>query len=786
MDDGYSSLAAGEGAAERSDRFAASGAGPAPEPQVAPPMVVFSHLRWDFVRQRPQHLLSRFARERDVWVWEEHIPCDHPRPYLEHHHFPEDRVTSLRPRLPHWWSREELEAGLAALYDHFAETALDTAPVHWFYTPMLLPVVGGAGPKPAAVVYDCMDELSAFAHADPLLLQREQMLLDRADLVLTGGRSLYEAKRHRHGNVHAFPSAVDADHFAQARSLAAANDGVTLGWFGVIDERFDVDLIAAVAKARPQWRFEMLGPVVKIDPATLPRLDNLRWAGPASYDQLPAALARWDVALMPFARNDATRFISPTKTPEYLAGGVPVVSTSITDVVADYGHLEAVWIADTPDAFIAAIELALKLPRGGKPGWLAEADDKLAEISWDRTHAAMRALMARAVRERAAPGAPSTPTLIPTRRAEYDTLVVGAGFAGSVMAERLAADAGQRVLVIDRRDHVGGNAYDHLDDAGVLVHRYGPHIFHTNSDDVFAYLSRFTSWRAYEHRVLAEVGGQLVPMPINRTTLEKLYGVTLDSDDAAAAFLAARAEPRDPIETSEDVVVNAIGRELYETFFRGYTRKQWALDPSQLDKSVTARVPTRTSRDDRYFQDKHQAMPAEGYTRMFERMLDHPNITVKTSTDFADVADVARKHTVYTGPIDAYFGHRFGKLPYRSLRFVNETRDVEQVQAVGTVNFPAEDVPYTRVTEYKHLTGQQHPKTSLTWEYPTAEGDPYYPIPRPENQALFRQYDALANATPDVTFVGRLANYRYYNMDQVVGQALATYRRLRERLPLAG
>lgn len=774
------------GAEETSYSASISSEAPLPTTTVRPaPIVVFSHLRWDFVRQRPQHLLSRFARERDLWVWEEHIPCDHHRPYLEHHHFEDDGVTSLRPRLPHWWSREEVEVGLAQLYDRFADTALAEAPVHWFYTPMLLPVTGGKAPRAVATVYDCMDELSAFAHADPLLVARERDLLARADVVFTGGRSLYEAKRDRHSNVHAFPSAVDAAHFARARGIERTSADVTIGWFGVIDERFDVDLIANVAAAHPEWRFEMLGPVVKIDPASLPRLPNLHWAGPASYGDLPAALARWDVALMPFARNEATRYISPTKTPEYLAGGVPVVSTSIADVVADYGDLEGVWIADTPDAFARGIELALKLPRGSDAPWLQEADAKLAEISWDRTHAAMRALVARAVRERANPGAPAAPTLIPTRRASYDTLVVGAGFAGSVMAERLAADAGQRVLVIDRRDHIGGNAYDHLDEAGVLVHRYGPHIFHTNSDDVFAYLSRFTDWRAYEHRVLARVGEQLVPMPINRTTLEKLYRVSLADDDAAAAFLAARAEPCAVIETSEDVVVNAIGRELYETFFRGYTRKQWALDPSQLDKSVTARVPTRTSRDDRYFQDKHQAMPAEGYTRMFERMLDHPNITVLTETEFDDVSDVQRKHTVYTGPIDAYFGHRFGKLPYRSLRFVNETRDVEWAQEVGTINFPAEDVPYTRVTEYKHLTGQSSPRTSLTWEYPSAEGDPYYPIPRPENQALFRQYDALASATADVTFVGRLANYRYYNMDQVVGQALATYRRLRERLPLA-
>ena len=364
----------------------------------------------------------------------------------------------------------------------------------------------------------------------------------------------------------------------------------------------------------------------------------------------------------------------------------------------------------------------------------------------------------------------------------YDWLVVGAGFAGAVLAERLASERDERVLVIDRRPHVAGNAFDHLDAAGVLVHRYGPHIFHTNSDAVFAHLSRFTEWRPYEHRVLAEVDGMRVPMPINLDTVNTLYGLSLTSDELEGWF-AARAEPVAEIRTSEDVVVSRIGRELYEKFFQGYTRKQWALDPSELDRAVTARVPVRSNRDDRYFTDAHQAMPLHGYTAMFERMLDHPNITVRTSTDYADVLGrVSFRRLVWTGPVDEFFGHRFGRLPYRSLRFRHETLDQERFQPVGTVNFPQTEA-FTRVSEYKHLTGQVHPQTSVTYEYPTADGDPYYPIPRPENQALYKRYEALADATPDTWFVGRLATYRYLNMDQVVGQSLATFARLDAALP---
>jgi UDP-galactopyranose mutase len=362
----------------------------------------------------------------------------------------------------------------------------------------------------------------------------------------------------------------------------------------------------------------------------------------------------------------------------------------------------------------------------------------------------------------------------------YDYLIVGAGFAGSVIAERLAAGLNKKVLLIDRREHIGGNAYDHLDAAGVMVHRYGPHIFHTNAQRIVDYLSQFTEWRAYEHRVLAQVDEHRVPIPINLTTLNTLYGLSMTSEQAEV-FLAERAEPVSAIRTSEDVVINQIGRELYEKFFRGYTRKQWGLDPSDLDKSVTSRIPTRTNEDDRYFTDTFQMMPRDGYTRMFEQMLDHPKIDILLETDFKAVREsIAHQHLIYCGPIDEYFDFRFGRLPYRSLRFQHETVQQTEYQPVAVVNFPDQSVPYTRITEYKHLTGQTHPVTSISYEFPCDDGDPYYPVPRPENAELYKRYKALADETANVTFLGRLGTYKYYNMDQVVGQALALYQRIEE------
>ncbi|MGA7676214.1 MAG: UDP-galactopyranose mutase [Rhizomicrobium sp.] len=362
---------------------------------------------------------------------------------------------------------------------------------------------------------------------------------------------------------------------------------------------------------------------------------------------------------------------------------------------------------------------------------------------------------------------------------KYDFLIVGAGFAGSVCAERLA-DAGKTVLLIDKRDHIGGNATDRLDGHGVLVHPYGPHIFHTNSKRIFEYLSRFTAWRFYEHRVRVQIGGKLYPLPVNRTTINRLYGLNL-SEEEVGPYLDKVRLPKEKILTSEDVVLNSVGPDLCEKIFRAYTRKQWGLDLSELSAGVAARIPTRTNDDDRYFADAFQFMPAKGFSALFERMLSNPLIEVRPSVDFADLK--AREnygHIVYTGPIDAFFDCRFGALPYRSLHFEHEhLANVGQFQETGTINFP-NDYDFTRITEFRHLTGQQHSGTSIVREYPRASGDPYYPIPRKENEALYKRYEALAAETKNVTFVGRLAQYRYYNMDQVVGAALTAVERLLE------
>ena len=324
-------------------------------------------------------------------------------------------------------------------------------------------------------------------------------------------------------------------------------------------------------------------------------------------------------------------------------------------------------------------------------------------------------------------------------RSGFDTLVVGAGFAGSVLAERLANVLGQRVLVVDKRPHIGGNAYDRHDDAGVLIHPYGPHIFHTNSADIFDYLSQFTEWRPYQHRVLASVDGQQLPMPINLDTVNRLYGLNLTSFEMQG-WLDSVAEKLERVETSEDVVVSTVGRDLYNKFFRGYTRKQWGLDPSELDASVTARVPTRTNRDDRYFADTYQAMPKHGYTRMFENMLAHPNIKVMLNTDYREVVDlVPWKHMVYTGPIDAFFNSspRQAALPQPRVSS-RQHCDRSSFQPVGTVNYP-NDYGYTRITEFKHLTGQQHAEHVDRLRISRApKAIPYYPVPRAENAALYK------------------------------------------------
>lgn len=750
-----------------------------------PDIVCLSHLRWNFVFQRPQHLLSRCAQGRRVFFIEEPIFTKEPLGRLDVIQ-DDSGVVVVVPHLPEGLSEEAINADLRVLVDGLLAEQKINNYICWYYTPMAIAFTSHW--QPQAVVYDCMDELSAFKGASPKLKEYEAELFRLANLVFTGGQSLYESKVNQHPNVYAFPSSVDVAHFAKARNLQEPADQADiphprLGFYGVIDERMDIELLQGIAEARPDWHLVIIGPVVKIDPAILPQNDNIHYLGSKDYKDLPKYLAGWDLAMLPFARNESTRYISPTKTPEYLAAATPVVSTSIRDVVRPYGDLKLVHIADTPAEFIAAAELAMREDNVAS-GWLSRVDAFLEKISWDRTLASMVKLIDSAIaadnkeEKNGSTGAVAgmqAPNII-TRDFVFDYLIVGAGFSGSVIAERLASD-GKKVLVVDKRNHIGGNAYDHYDEHGVLVHKYGPHIFHTNSREVFEYLSRFTQWRAYEHRVLASVDGQLVPIPINLDTINKLYGMNLNSFEAEE-FFKSLAEPKEYIQTSEDVVISKVGRVLYEKFFRNYTRKQWGLDPSELDKSVIARIPTRTNRDDRYFTDTYQAMPLHGFTRMFENMLNHSNIKVMLNTDYREIEKaIPCREMVYTGPVDEFFDYRFGKLPYRSLEFKHETHNTQLFQAAPVINYPNEHL-YTRVTEFKYLTGQEHAKTSIVYEYPQAEGDPYYPVPRPENQEVYKQYKALADSTPGVYFVGRLATYKYYNMDQCVAQALSVYKQI--------
>jgi UDP-galactopyranose mutase len=363
---------------------------------------------------------------------------------------------------------------------------------------------------------------------------------------------------------------------------------------------------------------------------------------------------------------------------------------------------------------------------------------------------------------------------------DRDFLIVGAGFAGATCAQQLSA-AGFSCLVVDQRPHIGGNAYDRLDEHGILIHPYGPHIFHTNGRRIFEYLSQFTDWRFYEHRVLARVADKLLPVPINRTTINQLYGLDLDEAGVEAYLNSVRIPTQHP-RNSEEVVLSAVGRDLCDKFFRGYTRKQWDLDLSELSPGVAARVPARTNSDDRYFTDDFQFMPADGYAELFHRMLAHPNIELRLGVRFQDVRqELTFRHLIFTGPIDQYFEKCFGQLPYRSLEFRHEhLAEVPKFQPVGTVNYPSSE-DFTRITEFKHLTGQVSRGTSIVREYPRWQGEPFYPVPSEQNERQYRQYRDLAKSQSAVSFVGRLAEYRYYNMDQVVGAALKTAEQLTSR-----
>jgi UDP-galactopyranose mutase len=375
------------------------------------PLICFSHLRWDFVLQRPQHLMARFAKDRRVFYFEEFIPTDHHLAYLEIHPFEGTTVKSVRPRIPHGWSAERREQALGKLLDELLWLCGAQRPILLFYTPMMYGFARHVAA--AAVVYDCMDELANFKFAPPEIKTMEAALIARADVVFTGGYSLYEAKCHQHSNMHPFPSSVDANHFRSARlSAAEPSDqrsipGRRLGYYGVIDERLDLALIGAVAQARPDLSFVFIGPLAKITPDDLPRAANLHYLGQKPYSELPLYLAGWEVALMPFALNEATKFISPTKTPEYLASGRPVVTTPIKDVVRHYGTVPGVFLAGDAQSFARACDDALALKQGGT-GWLAAIDAILTRSSWDETFLAMRSLLEKAIVRAESPEQPRT------------------------------------------------------------------------------------------------------------------------------------------------------------------------------------------------------------------------------------------------------------------------------------------------------------------------------------------------------------------------------------------
>ncbi len=366
---------------------------------------------------------------------------------------------------------------------------------------------------------------------------------------------------------------------------------------------------------------------------------------------------------------------------------------------------------------------------------------------------------------------------------KVDWLIVGAGFTGSVLAERIASQLDQKVLIVEQRRHIGGNAYDFYDSHGVLVHQYGPHIFHTNSRKVWEYLSQFTEWRTYYHRVLASVEGKLVPVPFNLNSLYALFppGYARRLEDKLISTYGFGAKiPILKMRETSDADLRTLAAYIYDNIFYGYTLKQWELKPEELDASVTSRVPVHISRDDRYFQDAYQAIPKEGYTALFQRMLSHPNIKLLLGTSYQEIAgEVQFKRMIYSGAIDAFFEYIHGALPYRSLHFEFRYSEAEKIQEVGQVNYP-NDQPFTRITEFKHITGQIHPGSTIALEYSQTHVPgktiPYYPIPREENRAIYNKYrEECKKLGKGVLFAGRLADYQYYNMDQAVARGLRLF-----------
>ncbi len=364
---------------------------------------------------------------------------------------------------------------------------------------------------------------------------------------------------------------------------------------------------------------------------------------------------------------------------------------------------------------------------------------------------------------------------------EVDFLIVGTGFAGCTLAERIATELNKKVLLVEKRNHIAGNTYDYYNEDGILIQKYGPHIFHSNLQNVWDYLCRFTKWNDYVHRVIASVNGKELYLPINLATMEALYNRKFTPETLEEYFEQQRVK-LDNIRNSRDVVVSQVGEELYELFIKNYTKKQWGVYPDELDPQVTKRLPVRFNRDTRYFTDSYQGIPKYGFTKMFENIINNKNIHVLLNTDYKDiVTSVKFDKLIYTGPIDYYFDYMHGKLPYRSLDFKFETLDTERYQNAAVVNFP-NDYDYTRITEFKQFYLQKHHKTTICYEFPKAEGDPYYPIPKPECQKVYQKYKKEADKLNSVYFIGRLAQYKYLNMDQVVDEALNLFQTIQKDL----
>lgn len=363
-----------------------------------------------------------------------------------------------------------------------------------------------------------------------------------------------------------------------------------------------------------------------------------------------------------------------------------------------------------------------------------------------------------------------------------DILIIGAGISGAVLAERYAA-IGKKVLILEKRNHIAGNCYDYIDENNILVSKYGAHLFHTQDEEVWKYVNKFSEWYDWEHKVLANVDDELVPIPVNITTVNKLFDLDLKDQDEMKEWLETNRENYEDAENGREAVLNKVGSVLYEKMFRHYTKKQWDKYPEELDASVLNRIPVRTNFDDRYFSDKYQALPKGGYTKLFKKILAHPNIHVELNTDYFDVKDKVKgfEKLFYTGPIDRFFEFKHSleeKLEYRSINFVSETIDMEFFQENSVINYPGLEVDFTRIIEYKHFGNQQSDKTTIVKEFTVDTGEPYYPVPNQKNTLIYQRYKEEAEKLLDIYFVGRLANYKYFNMDQAFKNALDLFKSL--------